>query len=88
MSAMNKLMQKIFPDTLGFRLPLMVSLVLASLIAIYGYHGTNEETDRALTRVKNQAQTLADNVAVASQLLMLDDIRKLNKFIASNLDNS
>ena len=84
MSAMNKLMQKIFPDTLGFRLPLMVSLVLASLIAIYGYHGTNEETDRALTRVKNQAQTLADNIAVASQLLMLDDIRKLNKFIASN----
>ncbi len=77
-------MQKIFPDTLGFRLPLMVSLVLASLIAIYGYHGTNEETDRALTRAKNQAQTLADNIATASQLLMLDDISKLKEFIASN----
>ena len=84
MSAMSKMMQKIFPDTLGFRLPLMVSLVLASLIAIYGYHGTNEETDRALSRVKNQTQTLADNIAMASQLLMLDDISKLKKFIASN----
>lgn len=84
MSAMSKIMQKIFPDTLGFRLPLMVSLVLASLIAIYGYHGTNEETDRALTRAKNQAQTLADNIATASQLLMLDDISKLKEFIASN----
>jgi PAS domain S-box-containing protein len=84
MRAMSKLMQKIFPDTLGFRLPLMVSLVLASLIAIYGYHGTYEETDRALTRVKSQAQTLADNIATASQLLMVSDIGKLKKFIASN----